>query len=264
MDMVVVRGGGDLASGIIHRLYKSGFKVVVLEIEKPLSIRRAVSFSESIYSREVEIEGVKGIFAESIEDIWEILKEGNIPIYIDPNGDIINILKPLAVVDAIMAKVNLGTNREMAAITIGVGPGFDAGVDVDLVVESKRGHSLGKVIYRGYAAPNTGIPSTTLGYREERVLRAPKDGIFKSNYKIGDRVNKGDIVCYVGDVEVLAEIDGILRGILKDGLYVTSGLKIGDIDPRGQVENAFTISDKARAIGGGVLEGILYLRQRKG
>lgn len=264
MDLVVVRGGGDLASGIVHRLYKSGFKIVVLEIEKPMCIRRTVSFSEAIYSGEVEVEGIKGKLARSIDEIWDIIEGGSVPVYIDPNGESIDILGPLAVVDAIIAKVNLGTNRGMAPITIGVGPGFEAGVDVDLVIESKRGHNLGKVIYRGSASPNTGIPGTTLGYREERVLRAPTNGILKSNYSIGDKVNKGDIICYVGGMEVVAEIGGILRGILKEGLYATNGLKIGDIDPRGEIENTFTISDKARAIGGGVLEAILYWQQKEG
>lgn len=264
MDLVIVRGGGDIASGIIHRLYKSGFKILVLEIEKPLSIRREVSFSEAIYRGEVEIEGVKGIFVENLDNIWKVIDNGDIPIYIDPKGEAIDILKPMVVVDSILAKVNLGTHREMAPITIGVGPGFEAGVDVDLVIETKRGHYLGKVIEKGPAAKDTGIPGFTLGYSEERVIRAVGDGIFTTNYKIGDRVNKGDIIGNVGDNEIVAKIDGIIRGLLKEGLSVKDGLKIGDIDPRGQVEYAFTISDKARAVGGGVLEGILYLKHREG
>ncbi|NMB08082.1 MAG: EF2563 family selenium-dependent molybdenum hydroxylase system protein [Tissierellia bacterium] len=264
MNLVIVRGGGDIASGIIYRLYKAGFKILVLEIEKPLSIRRTVSFSEAVYEGEVEIEGVKGILINNLDNIWEVMEEGNIPIYIDPKGESIDILKPMAVVDSILAKKNLGTHRKMAPITIGIGPGFEATVDVDLVVESQRGHNLGKVIEKGFAAEDTGIPGATLGYREERVLRAKGDGIFKANYKIGDRVKKGDVIGTVGDVEIVAEIDGIIRGILKEGLYVKNGLKIGDIDPRGDVENVFTISDKARAVGGGVLEGILYLKQREG
>ncbi len=161
MDLVIVRGGGDIASGIIHRLYRAGFKILVLEIEKPLSIRREVSFSEAIYKGEVEVEGVKGIFVKNLDNMWEIIYNGDIPVYIDSSGEVIDILRPIAVVDSILAKVNLGTHRDMAPITIGVGPGFEAGVDVDLVVETKRGHNLGKVIEKGFAAKNTGIPGST-------------------------------------------------------------------------------------------------------
>lgn len=263
MDLVVVRGGGDIASGIIHRLYMAGFKVVVLEIEKPLTIRRTVAFSEAVYEKEVNIEGVKGVLAKDINDIWNILDEGSVPVYIDEKGKILEVLKSMVVVDAILAKINLGTHRDMAPITIGVGPGFEAGVDVDLVVESKRGHNLGKVIYKGRAAKNTGTPGETLGFREERVIRAPGEGIVKPLYHIGDKVKKGDIVCKVGEKEVIAQIDGVIRGMLKEGLYAYKGLKIGDIDPRGVIEYAFTISDKARAVGGGVLEGILYLKRER-
>jgi xanthine dehydrogenase accessory factor len=264
MDIVIIRGGGDLASGVAYRLFMAGFKVVILEIEKPSSIRRAVSFSEAVYEGEVNIEGVRGILAKDLNDIKEILKSRHIPIYVDKKGDIIRELKPLAVVDAIIAKVNLGTNRNMAPITIGIGPGFEAGVDVDLVIESNRGHNLGKVIQEGKAAENTGIPGSTMGYTEERVIRAKANGIVKNFFKIGDRVEKGDIICQVGNIEVEAKISGILRGMIKEGLFAHEGLKIGDIDPRGIREYAFTISDKARAIGGGVLEGILYLKNERG
>ncbi len=263
MEIVIVRGGGDIASGIIHRLCRAGFKVLVLEIEKPLTIRRKVSFSEAVYAGEVEVEGVRAVLAKDLDDIKYIFEKGFIPVYIDSRGDIIKELKPLAVVDAILAKRNLGTTKEMAPITIGVGPGFEAGVDVDLVVETKRGHNLGRVIHRGKPAENTGIPGEVMGYREERVLRATGDGIVKSFYQIGDKVKIGDIICKVGESEVTAEIDGVLRGIIKEGLYIHRGLKIGDIDPRNVERYAFTISDKARAVGGGVLEGILYLRKER-
>ncbi|WP_035142897.1 selenium-dependent molybdenum cofactor biosynthesis protein YqeB [Schnuerera ultunensis] len=257
--MVVIRGGGDLASGIAHRLFMAGFKVVILEIEKPLAIRRTVSFSHAVYNEEITIEGVKGILAKDLQDIRKILKEGHIPVYLDGMGQIIKELKPLVVVDAILAKSNLGTTIELAPITIGVGPGFEAGVDVDLVVETKRGHYLGQVLYEGKPAPNSGIPGEVMGYREERVLRAPCDGVVKAFYNIGDKVEAGDIICQVGEKNVVAQISGVLRGIIKEGLFVNKGLKIGDIDPRNVIDHAFTISDKARAIGGGVLEGILHL-----
>lgn len=264
MNTIVIRGGGDLATGIAYRLFKSGYKVIILDIDKPLAIRRTVAFSEAVYSREITVEGVKAILGRDIGDIYEILDRNCIPVYIDEKGDIIKNIRPLAVVDAIIAKKNLGTNRDMAPITIGVGPGFEAGVDVDLVVESKRGHYLGKVIYNGKAIENTGIPGETMGYKEERIIRALDSGVVETFFSIGDTVEKGDIICKVGNVHVKAQIPGILRGMIKEGLEVSKGLKIGDIDPRGIKDYAFTISDKARAIGGGVLEGIQYLKMERG
>ena len=264
MDTVVIRGGGDLATGIAYRLFKSGYKVIILDIEKPTVIRRTVAFSEAVYSGEVTVEGVKAILGKNIEDIYEILKQNCIPVYIDEKGDVIKDLKPLAVVDAIIAKKNLGTNRSMAPITIGVGPGFEAGIDVDLVVETNRGHYLGKVIYKGKAIENTGIPGDTMGYTEERIVRALDSGVVEVFFNIGDTVEVGDIICKIGNSDVKAQIPGILRGMIKEGLEVPKGFKIGDIDPRGIKDYAFTISDKARAIGGGVLEGIQYLKKERG
>ncbi|MFA5576590.1 MAG: selenium-dependent molybdenum cofactor biosynthesis protein YqeB [Tissierellaceae bacterium] len=263
LETVIIRGGGDLATGIGHRLYKSGFKIVVLETDQPLAIRRKVSFCEAVYSGEIVVEGVKAVLANTASDIYSIVESGNIPLYVDPKGEIIQELKPLAVVDAIMAKKNLGTTRDLAPITIGIGPGFEAGKDVDLVVETKRGHFLGMVIHRGGAEKDTGIPGSTLGYREERIVRALSDGIVSHFSKIGQRVNTGDLICRTGDEEVRANISGIVRGLIKEGLYVNKGLKIGDIDPRAIEEYAFTISEKARAVGGGVLESIMYLRKER-
>ncbi|MDR7855356.1 selenium-dependent molybdenum cofactor biosynthesis protein YqeB [Tissierella sp.] len=264
MNTIVIRGGGDLATGIGHRLFKAGYKIIILEIEKPLAIRRAVSFSEAIYIGEITVEGVKAVFAKNLQEIKETINNNTIPVYIDETGSIISEIKPLAVIDAIIAKRNLGTNRNMSPITIGVGPGFEAGVDVDLVVESKRGHYLGKVIYEGQAAENTGIPGETMGYAEERIIRSPKGGMVKPFFNIGDRVEAGEIVCNVGDIAVEARISGILRGLIREGIYVPEKAKIGDIDPRGIKDYTFTISDKARAIGGGVLEAIQYLRIERG
>lgn len=264
LNTIVIRGGGDLATGIAHRLFKAGYKIIILEIEKPLAIRRRVSFSEAIYTGETTVEGVRAVLSNSIKEIKEAINRNTIPVYIDKTGNIIREIKPLAVVDAIIAKRNLGTNRSMAPITIGVGPGFEAELDVDLVVESKRGHYLGKVIYQGQAAKNTGIPGETMGYTEERIIRSPKEGKVKSFFNIGDTVNKGEIVCQVGDAAIEAKISGILRGLIREGLYVPEGTKIGDIDPRGIRDYAFTISDKARAVAGGVLEAIQYLRNERG
>ena len=263
MDIVIVRGGGDLGTAVAYRLFKAGYKVVVLDIEKPSTIRRAVSFSEAIYSGEIIVEGVQAVLAKDIDQIYQAMDYDFIPVYIDPEGKIIEEIRPFAVVDCIIAKKNLGTTKKLAGITIGVGPGFEAGVDVDLVIESKRGHYLGKVIHKGMAAVNTGIPGNTMGFTEERILRAGASGIIKNFYDIGDTVEKGDTLCEIDGVPTLAEISGILRGMIKEGIYVEKGLKIGDIDPRGIREYAFTISDKALSIGGGVLEAIMYLSKNK-
>ncbi|CAK7075397.1 molybdenum hydroxylase [Tissierella sp. P1] len=261
MELIIIRGGGDIATGIGHRLFMAGFKVIILDIEKPLAIRRRVSFCEAVYNGEIIVEGVKAILTRNLEEIYEAINNGIIPVYIDGKGEIINSIKPIAIIDSILAKKNLGTTKDMAPMTIGIGPGFEAGVDVDLVVETKRGHFLGKVIHKGKAEDDTGIPGDILGYKEERIIRAEANGIFKSYYNIGDKVEVGDIICETSGQKVRARISGILRGIIKEGLYVEKGLKIGDIDPRGIEEYVYTISDKARAVGGGALEGIMYLRK---
>lgn len=264
MEVVVIRGGGDLATGIGYRLFKSGFKVVILDIKEPTSIRRKVSFSEAIYDGEIVVEGVKAVLASNLNDIYKIMDKGFIPVYVDKKGSIIKDIKPLAVVDSIIAKINLGTTKDLAPITIGVGPGFESGVDVDLVVESNRGHSLGKVIYKGKAEDDTGIPGDIMGLKEERIIRSSADGIIKNFYNIGDRVEVGDLICEVEGKVVEAKISGILRGMIKEGVCVKKDMKIGDIDPRGIKEYAYTISDKGRAIAGGVLEAIMYLRKERG
>jgi len=258
MPIVIVRGAGDIASGIIHRLYMSGFKVIALEIEKPLSIRRTVSFSEAIYDGETSVEGVKAVFADNLKAALSILEDENVPVLIDEKGLSINQIKPVAVVDAILAKKNMGTHKNMAPVTVGVGPGFYAGDDVHYVVETQRGHYLGRVIYKGSAALNSGIPGIIMGYGKERVIKSPQEGLIKHVRKIGDLVNEGDLICYVGDEEVRASISGVIRGLIRENLYVPNGLKIGDIDPRKEIDYAYTISDKARAVAGGVLEAILH------
>lgn len=258
---VVVRGAGDLASGVIAKLYRSGFEVAALECEKPSSIRRTVSFSEAVYQKEVTVEGITAKLADE-ENAEDILAEGNVPVLVDPEGEWIESWKPQIVVDAILAKKNLGTRMDMAEITIGLGPGFEAGVDVHAVIETKRGHSLGRIYYQGTAIPNTGIPGKIAGYAKERVIYAPVEGTLRSCAAIGDAVKKGQMIATIGGHPVNASIDGILRGILPDGFRVREGFKMADIDPRplgGQ--ECSSISDKARCIAGGVLEAILYLRQ---
>lgn len=261
-NIVVIRGAGDLATGIAYRLHKAGFRVLMLEIEKPLVIRRKVAFASAIFEDECTVEGVKAVKAKSPHNINLIWSQGLIPVLIDPEAKILPFIKPGILVDAILAKKNLGTNRNMAPITIGLGPGFNAGVDVDIVIETNRGHNLGKLIFSGYAEENTGIPGQVMGYARERVLYAPADGVIHNLSDIGEEVKKGQIISYVGDKPVSAAIDGVLRGLIMNGMIVSAGLKIGDIDPRGIKEYCYTISDKARSLGGSVLEAIMFLRKK--
>jgi len=256
-NLVIVRGGGDLATGIIHRIWRAGFDVIVTEIDYPMAIRRTVCFAEAVYSMEMEVEGVKAQWVSNELQAREILRKGIIPILVDVKGQIIKKVKPFAVVDAIIAKKNLGTLLTDASIVIGVGPGFTAGEDVHAVIETKRGHNLGRVITNGAAAPNTSIPGVIKGFTSERVLYAPASGFFRGCRRITDLVQADELIAYVNDSEIRAKISGVLRGILHDGLTVDTGTKIADIDPRGEKEHCFTISDKARAIAGGVLEALM-------
>ena len=265
-DLIVVRGGGDLATGTIYKLKKCGFPVLVLEVANPSAIRRNVSFCEAVYRGTQTVENMTCHLAESLNQAEAFLREGKLTVLVDPTGETVAKLKPLAVVDAIIAKKNLGTNRNMAPITVALGPGFTAGVDADAVVETKRGHNLGRVLWAGSASPNTGIPGIIGGYGKERVIHCPANGILRNVKHITDRVSKGEIIAVVetekGTVPVEASLDGILRGLIRDGYPVKVGFKMADIDPRmDEYNNCFTISDKARCIAGGVLEAIL---QRKG
>lgn len=264
-DIVVVRGGGDIATGTIQKLHRSGFKVLVLEINKPTAIRRNVSFSDAVYNGETEVEGIKGVLVKNEEEINNCFKNGIIPIVVDGTAELINTIKPSIVVDAILAKRNIGTHKKMAPITVALGPGFEAGVDVDIVIETMRGHNLGRLIFKGQAIKNTGIPGEIKGYSKERVIYSEDNGAIKNIKSIGDIVQADEVIALIGESQVLATISGILRGIIKDGTYVYKGLKIADIDPRlKELENYNTISDKARSIGGGVLEAILMMKNQRG
>lgn len=266
-DLIIVRGGGDLATGTIYKLYKCGFSVLILEVPNPSAIRRNVAFSEAVYEGAQTVEDVTCYFASSLEEANVLLQEGKLVVIVDPEGNAITELKPFAVVDAILAKKNLGTNKNMASITVALGPGFVAGVDVDAVIETKRGHNLGRILWEGSAFPNTGIPGIIGGYGKERVIHSPTEGILRNVCKITDLVSKGQEIAVVETgqeiVPVVATIDGLLRGLIRDGYSVTKGFKIADIDPRTEeYQNCFTISDKARCIAGGVAEAIFYLRNR--
>lgn len=255
--LVLIRGAGDLASGIALRLHHAKMQVVMTDLPKPTAIRRTVCFSQAILFGTMRVEDVTAEFAESPSCVSAILAKGHIPVLADPQAACIAALKPDVVVDAILAKKNLGTKLTDAPCVIGVGPGFTAKVDCHACIETMRGHTLGRVITEGMPIPNTNIPGLIGGFAGERVLRAPADGIFRQAGQIGDQVKQGQTVGYVGDAPMLCQISGVLRGILADGTPVFQGMKAGDVDPRGEASYCKTVSDKALAIGGGVLEAIL-------
>ncbi|TKJ31666.1 MAG: molybdenum hydroxylase [Chloroflexi bacterium B3_Chlor] len=260
---VLVKGGGDLASGVVYRLHRTGMQVMVTELPQPTVIRRVVAFASALYEDALEIEGIVGRRVSSLEEAQASLEACEVPVMADPEGKVIPEWSPDVLVDGILAKRNLGTKITDAPIVIGLGPGFVAGVDVHAVIETKRGHYLGRVILEGSAAPDTGVPGAVMGYTVERVLRAPRSGVFQGERQIGDEVREGEVVGHVDGAPVVAGITGVLRGLLADGLAVSESLKVGDIDPRGVRRHCFTISDKALAIGGGVLEAILYLHRNQ-
>lgn len=252
-----IRGAGDLATGIALRLYRSGFDIIMSDIPVPTTVRRTVAFSPAVYTGETQVEGITGKLCENISMIDTVIESGCIPVIVDPSGEIMKEYKPDIIVDAIIAKTNIGTKITDADIVIGVGPGFEAGVDCHAVVETKRGHNLGRVIWSGSAYPNTGVPGNIGGYTVERIIRATADGVFSAKVNIGDFVKAGDLLAYCDETPVYANIDGIVRGLLQDGVKVKKGMKSGDVDPRAEREYCFSVSDKASAIGGGVLEAIL-------
>jgi xanthine dehydrogenase accessory factor len=256
--LVVVKGGGDLATGVAHRLHRAGMKVVITELDQPTVIRRAVAFASAVFEGEVAVEGVVARRVEDAAQALALLPEGIVPVLVDPGASVVGELKPDVVVDAIIAKRNTGIKITDAPVVVALGPGFTAGLDAHAVIETNRGHDLGRIILAGQAAPDTGIPGPVMGYASERVVRAPGEGAFQGVKGIGDTVEAGDVVAHAGDQPVLAPISGVLRGLLADGLLVKEGMKVGDVDPRGVREHCFTISDKARALGGSVLEAVLY------
>lgn len=256
--LVLIRGAGDIATGIALRLYRSGFRVVMTDVERPTAIRRTVAFSEAIRLGGCAVEGIEARRADDPAHARALLEAGFVPVLIDPECACRKALAPDALVDAILAKRNLGTRITDAPVVVGVGPGFTAGQDCHAVIETMRGHTLGRVIYEGSAIPNTNIPGLIGGFAGERVLRAPADGVFKSIRAIGDIVEPGDTVGVVAGEPMRCTIGGVLRGLLADGTETHRGMKAGDVDPRGNIENCFTSSDKALAVGGGVLEAILH------
>lgn len=256
--LVLIRGAGDIATGIALRLYRSGLRVVMTDLPRPTAIRRTVCFSQAIVLGETTVEGVRAVRADTASQALERLAGGAVPVLPDPALTCLASLRPDALVDAILAKKNLGTHITDAPVVVGVGPGFTAGTDCHAVVETMRGHTLGRVIYDGAALPNTNIPGLIGGYAGERVLRAPADGVFHQILNIGDEVKAGDIAGEVDGQPMRCTIGGVLRGLLADGTPVHKGMKSGDVDPRCRPEYCTTASDKALAVGGGVLEAILH------
>ena len=266
-ELVIVRGAGDLATGVVYSLYKSHFKIIVLETQHPSAIRRKVALSEAVYDGKTKVEDIKAVLVKNYEEALNIIANKDykeIPILIDPNCEILNHIKPTFLIDAIIAKKNLGTNKSMAKYTIALGPGFTAGKDCDIVIETMRGHNLGRMYLESEAIPNTGIPGNIGGKEAERVIHASSDGIIENIKNIGDFVREKEVIAYINNdnkkIEVIAPFEGLLRGIIRDGFKVRNGLKIADIDPRkSEYDNCFTISDKARNLGGAVLTAMMYL-----
>ena len=258
-DVIIgIKGAGEMASGVASSLYKANLrKIFMMEITSPLAVRRTVSFCEAIHSDSITIEGIPGVKAHDVIDIHKTWDRDAIAVIPDPEWKTLSHLKPDVVIDATLAKVNLGTQREEAPLVIGLGPGFEAGTDVHLVIETHRGHDIGRIIEKGAARPNTGVPGNIGGYTSERVLRSPCAGRFESKLEIGAMVKEKQVIGKVGDQAVHAALSGVLRGLIRPGTMVKKGLKLGDIDPRGKADYCYTVSDKARPLGGCVLQAVL-------
>jgi len=264
--LVAVKGAGDLASGVMHRLARAGFSVMATELAEPTVVRRTVSFAEAIMQESMTVEGVTARRAASPDEIRTIIAQGMIPIVVDPDGVMLRALRATVLIEATLSKHNTGVNMNDAPIVIALGPGYEAGKDVHAVIETNRGHNLGRVYLEGCAEANTGVPGAIGGYTSERLLKAPAAGTFYGTRQIGDIAQAGETVAVIKtndghDAPVVAAIRGVVRGLLRDGLHVREGMKVGDIDPRAAREHCFTISDKSRAVAGGALEAILYLRK---
>jgi xanthine dehydrogenase accessory factor len=261
--LVVIKGAGDLATGIGWRLHRCGFPVVMTELSRPLTVRRTVAFAEAIFAGETAVEGITARFAQ-LMDVPNLLIAGEIPVLTASSDAVLAELSPSVLVDAVMAKRNTGTRIDDAPSVIALGPGFTAGVDCHAVIETHRGHTLGRVIWEGSALPDTGTPGPLpgIGLEATRVLRAPATGKLYPLSQIGDLIEAGATIAtivteHAQSIPVTAPFTGVLRGLIHEQVAIVAGMKIGDLDPRAQPEHAWTISDKSLAIGGGVLEAIL-------
>ncbi len=255
---IAIKGAGDLASGIAWRLYQARLcRIYMLEVDNPLAVRRRVAFSEAVYDGTQTVEGVSAVRVQDISEFDHIWKKGQIALLVDPIWNSLKAKPPHIVIDSIMAKRNIGTKQSDAPLVIGLGPGFEAGHDVHRVIETQRGHHFGRVLRKGMAEKDTGVPGSVIGYTTERVLRAPTAGRFKAQCQLGDQIQKGQTVASVDGIKITAQIDGVLRGLIRSGVKVSTGMKVGDIDPRSILGYCTTISDKARCLGGSILEAIL-------
>jgi xanthine dehydrogenase accessory factor len=269
--VALIKGAGDLATGVAVRLHRAGFDILMTELDRPTAVRRSVAFAEAVFRQEMEVEGIDGRLVSDAGEARATMERGLVAVLVDPDTRVRAAIPPLLLVDAILAKRNLGTSRDDAPAVVALGPGFVAGEDCHAVVETMRGHTLGRVLYQGAALSNTGVPGEVGGVGAERVLRAPAAGFFRGERVIGDRVRGGDRVATVESsldgarnhgaegTPVIATVDGVLRGLLHDGVAVTAGFKVGDIDPRASPEHCFTVSDKAWSVAGGVLEAACHL-----
>lgn len=260
MKYILIRGAGEMASGTACRLMAVGFRPIMTELSRPLAVRRGVSFAQAVFAGQVEVEGIGAKRVGSVDEALSCSRQGQVPVLVGESEDaVLSMLQPFGLVDARLAKKNLGTRIDEAPVVIGLGPGFAAGVDVHAVIETNRGHDLGRVLYTGAALPDTGNPGEISGYSCQRVIKVPVAGVFSSERKIGDAITTGDQFGAVDGTPIPAPLSGVVRGLLMSGTWVAARTKLGDIDPRGVVEYCFTISEKARAIAGGVLEALLAL-----
>ncbi len=255
--LAVVRGGGDLASGAIARLVRAGFPVIVTELPAPIFVRRAVCFGDAVYNDQIQVEGIPARLVQTAVEAERVALSGVVAVLVDPEGVVIRHLRPVVAVDARMAKANLGTRLDDASHVVALGPGFTAGVDCHTVIETNRGHDLGRALYTGSAEPDTGEPGVVDGKTHSRVLRAPAEGHVRPYVAIGDRLTSGQVIATVNDIPVTAAFAGVLRGLIHERVWCSVGMKIGDLDPRARLEACFTLSDKSLAVGGGVLESVL-------
>lgn len=255
-ELIILKGAGDLGSGVAYRLFKAGYRLLMTELPRPLLVRRAVSFGNAVYDGTHTIEGITARCVETLQLAYDVITAGEIPVLINPPQNLEG-LNPRVVIDARMAKRNIDTTLHDASLVIGLGPGFTAGKDCHAVIETNRGHHLGRVIWQGQAEPNTGVPGTVKGKGAVRVLRAPCDGYVHAHFEIGDTIAEGEVIASIENQPIIAPFDGVLRGIIHPSVRVRAGLKVGDLDPRGIKEHCYEISDKALAIAGGVLEAIL-------
>ena len=261
LPVVIVKGAGDLGTGAAYRLWRAGFRVLCIDLPQPLVIRRSVAFASAIYDARITVDGAQVERIMFVDEAVYTWQRNSIPMLADATGRALDVLHPAIFVDAVMAKHNTGTHMTDAPLVVALGPGFTVGTDCHAVVETQRGHNLGRVLYNGSASADTGVPGNIGGVDAQRVVRAPCAGQMYGRKAIGDMLKAGEIIAQIDNTIIYAPIDGVLRGMLHDGVSVHAGMKIADVDPRGEVSYCYSISDKALAIGGGVLEAVFALRE---